>query len=795
MKLFRFTTLVLSPIVFLCSFGTVADTLIVTATDSESARPIKGVTIRVIDRADSEQISTGENDGVARITSLDQGLYEVIVSSEGYNTVRLPSVRIITGKASNLEVKLTKTLNDIEQTIVVGQSRAGDNLDPASASIIDRESLRSAAGSGSDVLRALDGLPGLFSDGEFSSFTVRGNGPRNNLILVDGVPFDRVVHFSNSFGELDDVESGGRFSVFAPNIVGGAEFQPGGWSAAYGGQAGSLLKLEVAEGNPESPSFTTRLDLAGIELGYDGPSYIHDDTSVLFSARQLNFGRIFELVGVDDFGEPKITDIILKTSTKLGDSDQLKFLVLYAPETFSRDVDNVLASDEDGTGEWEDLELTETDNKNSLFVATWNRLIGENAELTNRIYLKDYSEFAEQGEALPFLVSLDANARDVPTRFPIITSKNDEKEFGWRLDYASDNALGRMEAGVRFSSTDLLLSRELDGNWIRYEYDQTDFRPLVDQKFIELTPDTVNTRLEDTTRRSTVYVEQSLSLGSIDMRVGGRYEHDSLLDDSLVSPRFSANWQNQRGLSLTLTAGRYSQSPQFSDIASDINNQLTYEINDQLSLGLKYRFDSDIELFIEPYLQKLSDLAVNSDTVNQTYASTGEGDAIGFDTAITRYFSNGWSANATYSYNRTRLKDTPDGLEYDADYSRPHAFTIGGTWELSERWKISGRIKWASGLPFDDFIVNENVLGDGQELRFSKERISNNTERYDSYSSVNMRVDYRRSIGPADVIAFFDVINLLGSENTNDTDFNELTGENTIDDGEPLPLFGFRLEW
>ena len=60
---------------------------------------------------------------------------------------------------------------------------------------MNREELRSAVGSGSDVMRALDGMPGLFSSGAYANFTVRGRGPRDNLIYVDGLPFDKVVHF------------------------------------------------------------------------------------------------------------------------------------------------------------------------------------------------------------------------------------------------------------------------------------------------------------------------------------------------------------------------------------------------------------------------------------------------------------------------------------------------------------------------------------------------------------------------------------------------------------------------
>jgi len=109
-----------------------------------------------------------------------------------------------------------------------------------------------------------------------------------------------------------------------------------------------------------------------------------------------------------------------------------------------------------------------------------------------------------------------------------------------------------------------------------------------------------------------------------------------------------------------------------------------------------------------------------------------------------------------------RFKDQVNGAEYDADFSRPHIISAGGVWKICDRWKISGRIKYASGRPFDDFIFNENVLRDGQALRYSKEYISNNTERYDGFFSTNVRIDYRRAFGRTNVIDFFDLINITG---------------------------------
>src|SRR5690606_166585 len=217
------------------------------------------------------------------------GLYTVDIAKAGFAPVSEPSIRVVTRKNSQLEFGLAVPL--LEEVVV--QARPLDALSSPSSTWLDRDALRDAVGGGADPLLSLDGLPGLASASEFASFSVRGRGPRDNLVFVDEFPFDKAVHFDATLGEDEDVGGGGRFSIFAPDVISGAEFSPGGWGPAYGGRAASLLKLEVAGGNP-SPSASLRYDLAGFEVGYDGPAGITKDATLLVSARRLDFGSLFE---------------------------------------------------------------------------------------------------------------------------------------------------------------------------------------------------------------------------------------------------------------------------------------------------------------------------------------------------------------------------------------------------------------------------------------------------------------------------------------------------------------------
>jgi hypothetical protein len=106
----------------------------------------------------------------------------------GLVTANEPSVRVVGRKVTPLNLEMLARTEELEEIVVVARALIADPHGAVSNSLLNREELRSAPGTGSDVLRALDGLPGLISDGEFASFSVRGRGPRDNLILIDDFP-------------------------------------------------------------------------------------------------------------------------------------------------------------------------------------------------------------------------------------------------------------------------------------------------------------------------------------------------------------------------------------------------------------------------------------------------------------------------------------------------------------------------------------------------------------------------------------------------------------------------------
>lgn len=756
--------------------------------DARSGRPVAAATVVVTARDGRSEQATSGADGRTRLRELPAGLYELTVSASRYASATEPSLRVIARKTQRIEVKLIPRTAEVEEVLVSGRAVTADLFGSASATYLNREELRSAVGAGSDVMRALDGLPGLVSTGDFANFSVRGRGPRDNLIFVDGFPLDKVVHFDQTLGEEEDIGGGGRFSIFAPNAIAGAEFSPGGWSAAFGGRSGSLLQLEVAGGNP-SPSATARIDIAGVELAYDGPSGFHDGTTIYATARQFDFGRVFDFIDEKDIGTPRLTDVILKTSTELNARNTLETLLVLAPEDFERDVENVLAAED-----FNDTGLASAEQDLGLFGVSWRRLVGDRGEWTNRVYVRSSDKTSAEGEAFPDLVAFGTPPSQVPVNENIIRIEENEREIGWRSDYRQPNAWGELTAGLRAVQIDLDFSTVLREPWTRFVFNSDDPRPA-GQDFIVLDPDDVNAGFDDSATSLAVFAEQLFEWTGGNVRAGLRVDRDGFSDETLISPRLALNLLPSDRWRVSLTGGLFYQSPRFLDRgASDDNAQIESERTTHASIAVTRSFGQNWELLVEPYYQALDNLLVDAGRTDSRLTNTGDGRSYGVDVVLSRSFADGWWGNATYSFNRTRLSDNDGTPDYAADFSRDHFFSVGGSWEISDRWQVGARWKFATGRPADNFLVRSDVLGPGQPLRFSKEITERNTLELGDYHSLNVRVDYRRSLGPVNFIGFLDIINVYGGPGAQPDEFSPLLGRNIDEDDGAFPLIGIIFE-
>ncbi|MDR1950776.1 MAG: TonB-dependent receptor [Bacteroidales bacterium] len=92
-----------------------------------------------------------------------------------------------------------------------------------------------------------------------SGLYVRGGGPDQNLILLDGVPIYNVSHLF------------GFFSVFNADAVNNMELIKGGFPARYGGRTSSVLDINLKEGNLQKFGGEGAVGLVATKLTLEGP--------------------------------------------------------------------------------------------------------------------------------------------------------------------------------------------------------------------------------------------------------------------------------------------------------------------------------------------------------------------------------------------------------------------------------------------------------------------------------------------------------------------------------------------
>ncbi|MEA3451803.1 MAG: TonB-dependent receptor, partial [Bacteroidota bacterium] len=125
-----------------------------------------------------------------------------------------------------------------------------------------------------DVLKTIQLLPGVQSGTEGSSGVyVRGGGPDQNLILLDGVPVYNANHLF------------GFFSVFNADAISNVALYKGGFPARYGGRLSSVIDINLKEGNMKKFTGNVSIGLISSKFTIEGP-IVKDKTSFIISARR-----------------------------------------------------------------------------------------------------------------------------------------------------------------------------------------------------------------------------------------------------------------------------------------------------------------------------------------------------------------------------------------------------------------------------------------------------------------------------------------------------------------------------
>ena len=273
-----------------------------------------------------------------------------------------------------------------------------------------------------DILKSIQLLPGVQSGNEGTSgFYVRGGGPDQNLILLDGVP---VYNSSHLFG---------FFSVFNADAIKNVKLTKGGFPARFGGRLSSVLEIDMKEGNMKEFKGEGSLGLISSKLALEGP-IIKDKVSFIVSGRRTYADLLLNSLNPADSGVDGgyyFYDLNAKLNYKISNRDRIYLSGYFGDDIFGLNFSDNSDEFNFGLG-W----------GNKTATLRWNHLFSDKL-FSNTTFT--YSRYA-------FDIDQGFDSGDYDLRFGYISGL---KDFGSRTDFEfSPNPYHSIKFGVSYTYHD-----------------------------------------------------------------------------------------------------------------------------------------------------------------------------------------------------------------------------------------------------------------------------------------------------------------------------------------------------
>jgi outer membrane receptor for ferrienterochelin and colicins len=211
--------------------GTIAGRI----TDTTSAAPLTGATVRAVSGGSTAGTATAGEDGAYRIVNIAPGTYDVVVTRIGYLVRRIPAVRVTAGQTAQVDVRMAELVTQLNPAVVVASRQQEKVLEaPASVSVVEtREIEERPAVTVADHLRGLQGVDATQGGIAQTNIVTRGfNNAFSGALLTltdyrfAGVPSLRVnvpLLFTGTSEDIERIEVllGPASALYGPNSSSG----------------------------------------------------------------------------------------------------------------------------------------------------------------------------------------------------------------------------------------------------------------------------------------------------------------------------------------------------------------------------------------------------------------------------------------------------------------------------------------------------------------------------------------------------------------------------------------------
>lgn len=594
-----------------------------------------------------------------------------------------------------------------------------------------------------DVLRVLQLLPGVSGGGEGQSgIYVRGGGPDQNLILLDGVP---VYNASHLFG---------FFSVFNADAIKDVSLTKGGFPARYGGRLSSVIEINMKEGNENEFHGEGSIGIIASKLTLEGPIQ-KGRSSFLVSARRTYIDLIarpliknsFEADGGEGVAGYYFYDINAKVNHRFSDKDRLYLSFYTGKDKFYL---NFSETDESPGETYKFNFDTGLGWGNLTGAVRWNHILTPKLFANTTVTYSRYNFNTRNGvgETSQVQGGIPEQASYLLEYFSGID------DVGLKLDF---DYMPNPQHLVKFGA-----------NTIQHQFHPGKFYTRVIESESQLD---VSTTLEQPVVGAfefAAYLEDDWKATSrLRLNYGLHFSGFAPEEKSYFSlqPRFNARYLFNKGWALK---GAFSTMRQYihlltnetiglpTDLWLPTTNIVKPQDSWQAAIGVAKTFAKDYEFSVEAYYKEMDNVIAFKEGASvfqfddwQNRVTQGDGTAYGFEFFVQKKKGrfSGW-VGYTLSWAWREFDILNFGNKYPYKYDRRHDFEIVGTYDIvPERIRVAATWVFATGnaatFGTSRYLAPDPYSsGNNGNMFVTTHTVERNNLRYPSYNRLDVGIDF-----------------------------------------------------
>jgi TonB family protein len=624
--------------------------------------------------------------------------------------------------------------------------------------VLSAEEISKIPGTNGDALRALTNLPGVARPpGLEGMLIVRGSGPRDTQVFVDGITIPTAYHF------------GGLSSVIPSEMLEKIDFYPGNFSPEFGRAMGGVVNIGVRSPRKDRLGGLLQFDLIDGRVLAEAP--LGDSTRFMIGARRswvdAWLGPAMREAGVGVSVAPVYYDYQAMVEQDLGSKTKLR---LFAYGSDDRMELNLKSPDSGDPAAGGDTKL------HTAFLRVQARAetrISDDLRWTTSVAVgKDREAFA-QGPI------------DVDTDVFVVEGRTD-----LRL------RLGKEVTAVA----------GFDTQWVSYDvawrYPPIDFDDGDSSGPLFGRPVTEVDASGSVTRPGAFALLELEPIEHLKLFPGVRADYTQDTGNFTADPRIGARYDLAPGFPRTTLKGGVGVFHQPPEPYESIEPVGTPGVESSramhYSVGIEQEFSRPLEISVEGFYKDLDKLVVGVPAADSAsggfdYENIGSGRTYGTEFLLrykpqNRFF--GWVA---YTLSRSERRDSADSAEYRFEHDQTHILTALGSYKLGRGWQAGARFRYVTGSPYTPYVGGMMDYDSGSYS--AVESSKTNSKRLPAFHQLDVRVDKTWTFQSWKLSAYLDLQNAYNRQNTEEISYNYNYSKTGTIAGLPiLPVIGIRGE-